>query len=524
MKNSMLPVSIAMALGMAASNAFAHGYMDSPKARQAICEAQGGFWWPKDGSNIPNKACRAAYLNSGHVQFVQQHEFAANVPDYFNQQAVQAAIPDGQLCGGGDRNKAGMNIASSDWQKTLVTPDSQNQIKVRFRATTPHNPSFWQFYLTKPEADFESKPLAWSDLELIQEHGNLDFFVAPDGKRYYEMQIAIPSKFSGDAILYTRWQRDDVVGEGFYNCSDITIVRDTTPTEPVNWTAAGFFVKPGQQANPGDTVWLRVFDANGQELVQEKLLITKGNVTSWVKEFANTLSSNYANTLRIGVAQSDGNIVFDAVQLASNQLFVSDTQHTFNLSVLAKPQNRAPVVHTPADLTLKENSSTSLHVHAFDDDRDPLTFRWQLPSPLSYSGSGATITLTAPEVQQNTDYQGQVTVSDGRFEKTVSFTITVTNQTAPPSGDTWRADRVYTAGDTAVYQGKSYRAKWWVKGQQPDQSDAWELLDKSDASNEWNANKAYTGGDRVSYQGVEYQARWWTKGQHPSKHSVWKQL
>ncbi|RXE88807.1 lytic polysaccharide monooxygenase [Pseudoalteromonas sp. A757] len=524
MKNSMLTVSIAMALGMAASNAFAHGYMDSPKARQAICEEQGGFWWPKDGSNIPNAACRAAYLASEHVQFVQKHEFAANVTDYFNLQAVQAAVPDGQLCAGGDRNKAGMNIASSEWQRTVITPDAQNQIKVRFRATTPHNPSFWQFYLTKPEADIRSKPLGWQDLELVQEYGNVDFFVAPDGKRYYEMQVAVPSKFRGDAILYTRWQRDDVVGEGFYNCSDVTIVRDTTPTEPVSWTSAGFFIKQGQLASVGDTVWLRVFDGNGQELVQEKLLITQSNINHWVAQFSSTLNNNHANTLQIGVQQSDGNIVFDAAQLAANQLFVSDPQYTFNLSILAKPQNRAPVVHTPAAITLKESSSTSLHVHAFDDDKDPLTFAWQIPSPLNYSGSGATITLTAPEVQQNTDYQGQVTVSDGTFEKTVSFTITVTNQSTPPNDDTWRADQVYTAGDIAVYQGKSYRAKWWVKGQKPDQSDAWELVDKSDASNTWNANKAYTGGDRVSYQGVEYQARWWTRGEQPDTTSVWRKL
>ncbi|MDW7549108.1 MULTISPECIES: carbohydrate-binding protein [Pseudoalteromonas] len=30
-----------------------------------------------------------------------------------------------------------------------------------------------------------------------------------------------------------------------------------------------------------------------------------------------------------------------------------------------------------------------------------------------------------------------------------------------------------------MYQGKSYCAKWWVKDQKPDQSDAWELVDKS---------------------------------------------
>ena len=25
----------------------AHGYMDSPKARQAICQVDGGYWWPE---------------------------------------------------------------------------------------------------------------------------------------------------------------------------------------------------------------------------------------------------------------------------------------------------------------------------------------------------------------------------------------------------------------------------------------------------------------------------------------------
>jgi predicted carbohydrate-binding protein with CBM5 and CBM33 domain len=42
-------------------------------------------------------------------------------------------------------------------------------------------------------------------------------------------------------LLYSRWQRDDVVGEGFYNCSDINIVRDDI--DPGQWQPLGYFIK-----------------------------------------------------------------------------------------------------------------------------------------------------------------------------------------------------------------------------------------------------------------------------------------
>ena len=96
-KLSVLSIALSTALLSSTIEVSAHGYMDSPKARQAICEEQQGYWWPEDGSNIPNAACRAAYLESGHVQFIQEHEFAVNTRDYNNQAAVEANIPNGTL-------------------------------------------------------------------------------------------------------------------------------------------------------------------------------------------------------------------------------------------------------------------------------------------------------------------------------------------------------------------------------------------------------------------------------------------
>ena len=68
---SLSAVASTMLLGFASSHVNAHGFLESPKARQAICNADGGYWWPDDGSGIPNLACRAAFVESGHVQFVQ---------------------------------------------------------------------------------------------------------------------------------------------------------------------------------------------------------------------------------------------------------------------------------------------------------------------------------------------------------------------------------------------------------------------------------------------------------------------
>ena len=85
---SLSAIASTVLLSIAPAHVNAHGYMDSPKARQAFCQADGGYWWPEDGSNIPNLACRAAFIESGTVQFVQEIEFSVNTPDYLNQAAV----------------------------------------------------------------------------------------------------------------------------------------------------------------------------------------------------------------------------------------------------------------------------------------------------------------------------------------------------------------------------------------------------------------------------------------------------
>lgn len=57
--------------------------------------------------------------------------------DYHNLAAVKQAIPNGQLCAGGDSEKSGMDTPSMHWQRTDVTPDNNGQVSIIFDAHTP---------------------------------------------------------------------------------------------------------------------------------------------------------------------------------------------------------------------------------------------------------------------------------------------------------------------------------------------------------------------------------------------------
>ncbi|MFM2666651.1 lytic polysaccharide monooxygenase [Vibrio mediterranei] len=154
--------SVAMAIGFYLAyspSALSHGWTEFPEARQSICYEQGGLW----NGDIPNQACKDAWEKSGVYPFVQRNEVAINIPypDYEDIEIVKQRIPDGTLCYANDNAKAGLGINSTEWTRTEV---GQGRFELVFKGTAPHNPSYWEIYLTKQGTDL-SKPLRWDDLE-----------------------------------------------------------------------------------------------------------------------------------------------------------------------------------------------------------------------------------------------------------------------------------------------------------------------------------------------------------------------
>ncbi|KKO45098.1 chitin-binding protein [Arsukibacterium ikkense] len=328
------PVLLTTSLLFISLQANSHGYVDYPKARQQMCKDDGGYWWPADGSGIPNPACRAAYLQSGGYMLTQHHEFSANVANYRNMAAVQSVVSDGSLCAGGDSRKSGMDIPSADWQRTPIDLAQHSELTLRFRATTPHNPSFWQIYLSKPGFDAAAAPLSWSQLELIYQQSDV-----PADAGYYTLQVPLPTDRSGPAVLYTRWQRVDVVGEGFYNCSDIELINGSGDTPPPAWFDKGAYLNLQTPAEVGGYAQLRLFDAAGLELIDQHWQISSSNIANalWATELAAQVNTQYSNLLQLGVLHGE-NVTFSS-DLAVNRAYVRDDSYFYNLDLRPAADN-----------------------------------------------------------------------------------------------------------------------------------------------------------------------------------------
>jgi chitinase len=97
----------------------------------------------------------------------------------------------------------------------------------------------------------------------------------------------------------------------------------------------------------------------------------------------------------------------------------------------------------------------------------------------------------------------------------------------------WNASTVYTGGQTASYNGHTWRAQWWTQGETPGVAQVW--VDQGACSGSgggggtgcssaaWSPTTAYNGGAVVTYNGHSWTAKWWTQGDIPGNNgqNVW---
>lgn len=469
---------------------WAHGAVDTPVARQVHCRADPNLW-----TTPIDMGCRAV----GTFPAQQWNEIAHLVKDYNNQSAIEAAIPDGQLCGAGRSQLDKLNTVQSTWYKTAVVPVN-GTMKVRLLATAKHTPSFVRIYLSKPGYSAARSALKWSDLELIHSETINEFRPNPSNpvqpaSDYAEFQVNVPAGRSGDAVLFTRWQRIDPAGEGFYNCSDITL---GDVGEPAPWPDLGQFISPAipPQVNVRDKVHFRIMgnSKSGAELVDIKVVITEQNrdPNKWGMEIARQVNAAIA---KIGKRQGS-NVVFDPNDFAGNNVFVSEKGYTFSLSIdsdSAPPvDQRPPIARVDGPDTVKSGQTIAFNGNGSTGHNGALDFKWRV-SGMTGADTAATFSGVAPNVANPTQSIARLTVHDKDNNKTAyvdhRFVIT-------PAGDGGGGDypayvpgTAYKAGDKVsnrggVYQCKPFPASGWCSqspthyapGAGSDWQDAWDKL------------------------------------------------
>lgn len=100
----------------------------------------------------------------------------------------------------------------------------------------------------------------------------------------------------------------------------------------------------------------------------------------------------------------------------------------------------------------------------------------------------------------------------------------------------WSRTGVYLKGAKVVWRGNVYEAKWWTKGDTPDNpvlqsyEAPWQLIgpvlpgDKpvklltlpAGTYPQWDGQAIYTEGDRVIFNTMAYESKWWNQGESPA--------
>lgn len=191
---------------LVASQAFAHGYVSSPKSRAFFCTSSQG------GASSP--ACVAASAGGNASQYEPQSIGIGGANDNH-----QNLIPDGKLCSANMTSNNGLNLARNDWNATTVTA---GPLAFVWTNTAAHKTSYFRYYITKEGFNPGAAPLKWSDLEQIHQS-------APADQEAVATHIVNLPPRTGRHIVYSIWQRDAVrdAPEGFYQCIDV--VYGNTP-------------------------------------------------------------------------------------------------------------------------------------------------------------------------------------------------------------------------------------------------------------------------------------------------------
>ncbi|NWA10804.1 lytic polysaccharide monooxygenase [Pseudomonas gingeri] len=484
---SIIRCALAALLAMPALG-WSHGAIESPATRQVLCRSFQDF----NGSpeQMKDEGCRRAkteYPAQLVHGITQWHEVSANIGGSYadpdgGDAAARRVVPDGKLC---SANRSGMdvlNMAMPQWTKTKVTPDASGKITVRLATTQPHTPSFIRVYLSKPGYDSATRKLGWDDLELIhaQELTDVrkDWSPAPiisDPNTFFLLNVQIPPGRSGNAVLFTRWQRRDPVGEGFYGCSDIAF---DDKTQPSPWIKEKVFIDGnGIDPKAGDTVHFRVFghDRAVSELVDLKLPIDASNQNPavWGAQLANQLSSSQ-HLIRVGV-KKDETITFNPTDVYANYNYLSDARNSTQMSIDAEGdgENPGPVDERPPVAVIEGATQIKAGERFTLDGRKsisynstPLRYVWAFvggPGWTYGSNTEPTFTITTPASDKVSTAKLLLNVYDEANKKRHEAEVTLTATPASGGGDAppYVEGTDYKAGDVVSNAGSTYKCKPW---------------------------------------------------------------
>lgn len=482
---ALMSTVIAGGMGLfSADEANAHGYVEKPAAR--------GY----QGSLEKNTLGWAAALEKygAVITNPQSIEFDKGFP--------QAGPADGHIASAeGGKGQIGDLVLDSTganrWKKTDINSGLNT---FTWEYTAPHSTTKWHYYMTKVGWNPE-KPLARADFELIGEVKH-DGSAASNNKSH---QIVVPENRSGYNVILAIWDVADTPN-AFYNVIDVNVKGEGETTPPDEETPA----TPTK--------------VKASEVTTSSLKLTWNTVAN-VKEY-----NVYRDGKKVGTV---GGNQFNDEKLAEKTTYAYQVEAVGTNGKISEKSAVVKATTQSSEVEDDQKPTAPTGVHSMETTENSVDLMWTKSTHFlgvkNYEvyRDGKKIATTEKTnfkdtgLKANTTYKYTVkAISVGGNVSATSDAFSVKTKEDSNQQTTWEADKIYTAGNKVFYNDLEYEAKWWTKGNRPDQSDAWKLLSNNVV--EWSANKAYSGGDIVTFQGKTFKAKWWTQGNQPDNSSVWE--
>ena len=208
-----------------AEPASAHGSVVDPMSRNYSCWSRWGSDFQNPNMATEDPMCWQAWQADPNAMWNWNGLFREGVAGNH-----QAAIPDGQLCSAGHSTSGRYNALDTvgAWKTTAIA----NNFQIKLYDQASHGADYIRVYVTKQGYDALTKPLAWSDLDLVGQIGN-----TPAAQWTPESAGGVSIKVGGNApgrtgrhIVYTIWQASHL-DQSYYFCSDVTFggVQPSSP-------------------------------------------------------------------------------------------------------------------------------------------------------------------------------------------------------------------------------------------------------------------------------------------------------
>ncbi|PGE90014.1 chitin-binding protein [Bacillus toyonensis] len=397
-------------------NAYAHGFVEKPGSRSALCSPTYG----------------ALNVNCGSVMYEPQ---SLEAPKGF----PQAGPVDGQIASAGGKFGGILDQQTADrWFKNTIT-GGENTFTWKF--TAPHLTSKWHYYITKIGWN-PNKALTRADFEpigTVQHDGSA-------ASNNVAHKINVPTDRSGYHVILAVWDVADTVN-AFYNVIDVNLINNVKPDTEAPSIPNGIQTQK-VTANSIELTWNTSTDnvgVKGYQIFRNGEMIDTVPGTHFIDKKLQP-STEYSYTVK--AIDAAGNVSKESTALTAK-------------TTVEAPDTEAPTQPKGLHSMGTTASSVDLMWSPSDDNVgvDHYDIYREIEGTMKKIATSNTTSYMDNNLLANKTYKYVVKAVDVAGNESVQSDIfTITTKTESVSYGEWDAKKAYKKGDRVLYEGKVYEA------------------------------------------------------------------